>query len=621
MKRTPFNKSKIKCIVYHGTNIDNISSFTKNGDSYFYWFTPDKWYASSNATKRHTNNPTIYSAYINLTNPLNIGNIDKSIIAGRFDPYLMNFARTLGTTTDKLISFAKNPKFIYEITNTKGFADFISDMGYDGVIAEEGLSTSYGVLDDKQIKIIDKEEVKDDMRESIDMMRENALNEAKADIDAFKDKFGEDTYDNFIKAKDRLKNNNISVDITYHTKNTSPQEMDEIIQSVYNRDKDKQKLRKLQGKDKEIRGKYRDFGIHDGYHVFQPLDYISSMDLGVNTGWCTTGRYGHAGKPDFTPSENDAKSHFEDYTSKGVELLYFLNPKTMYGEYAMAIFPYVVDVQMYSKDKTRYVNTSNYIIYNSKDEEDFSNYEELENIAYECGFEDIWSEVDDMVDGILVTGPEGYRGVAYTDPNIEIAEVPYDVVFIESYAFSGRENLKKVILSDDDYLEKIEYSAFSLCPNLHEIVIPESVKEVEKYSLDRIENIAFMGDTEIETLAIDERVSTVYTDSEYVKEQCEDYEIECKPLSEWGNRQKFDESFNEFYSDTYQKAYNYVNSQLTKIIGEFRAGISSKDKTLLKLSDLVDYINDSTRQGDVETTEELVLMGLVKPYLNIIGKY
>ena len=110
------------------------------------------------------------------------------------------------------------------------------------------------------------------------------LLEAKVDIENFKNKFGEKVYNDFIKAKDRFKNNGISTDITYHTKNTSPEEMDELIQSLYQRDTDKQKLRQIQGKDKEIRGKYKYLGEKGGYKVYQPLDYIASMDLGVNTG-------------------------------------------------------------------------------------------------------------------------------------------------------------------------------------------------------------------------------------------------------------------------------------------------------------------------------------------------
>ena len=51
------------------------------------------------------------------------------------------------------------------------------------------------------------------------------LIESKQDKQNFIDKFGQDTYDLFIKSKDRLKNNRLSTDIVWHTKHTSPEEM------------------------------------------------------------------------------------------------------------------------------------------------------------------------------------------------------------------------------------------------------------------------------------------------------------------------------------------------------------------------------------------------------------
>ena len=48
----------------------------------------------------------------------------------------------------------------------------------------------------------------------------SVLNEAKADIDNFINKFGQDTYELFKKSTQRLKNKGISTDLTYHIKNT-----------------------------------------------------------------------------------------------------------------------------------------------------------------------------------------------------------------------------------------------------------------------------------------------------------------------------------------------------------------------------------------------------------------
>lgn len=131
---------------------------------------------------------------------------------------------------------------------------------------------------------------------------EAVINEAKVDIDNFVDKFGQDTYDLFLKSKDRLKNNKLSTDIVWHTKNTSPEEMKNMLTSLQRKTGNTDKSKTDFSKD-QIRGKYKYLGEEDGYKIYQPLDYLASMDLGVNTSWCTTGRYGHYGDPNFQPSE------------------------------------------------------------------------------------------------------------------------------------------------------------------------------------------------------------------------------------------------------------------------------------------------------------------------------
>lgn len=195
-----------------------------------------------------------------------------------------------------------------------------------------------------------------------------SLLEAKQDIQAFVDKFGQDTYDLFIKSKDRLKNNKISTDITWHTKNTSPEEMDNILSTLQQKMGNKD-MSKVDFSQKQIPGEYEYYGRMGDYDVYEPLDYISSMALGVNTGWCTTGRYGHYGDPNFKPSEGDAQRHFEDYTSKDIRLIYLLSPKTHYGEYAIAIFPYTLDVnrRLVNKDGIWYLNSTNFELFDARD--------------------------------------------------------------------------------------------------------------------------------------------------------------------------------------------------------------------------------------------------------------
>ena len=66
-------------------------------------------------------------------------------------------------------------------------------------------------------------------------MRIILIEERQADIDAFDQKFGEGSFAKFNKLKGRLKNNNISVDIVYHTKNTSIEDMTKLLSDTENR--------------------------------------------------------------------------------------------------------------------------------------------------------------------------------------------------------------------------------------------------------------------------------------------------------------------------------------------------------------------------------------------------
>ena len=186
----------------------------------------------------------------------------------------------------------------------------------------------------------------------------------------FKDKFGEQTFQNFEKAKQRLKNNNMSVDYGQYLK-MDKEDVDNLILSLYDDKKDAQRKRMIKGEDKEIRGKYNYLGEKGGYKIYQPLDVQASMDLGVNTGWCTTGRYGHYGHPEFTPSEEDAASHFNEYTKdNGIKLYYFLNPQTMYGEYAVAVYPKTLYPVIHINGI--YVNSTNFELFDAKDQLDYS---------------------------------------------------------------------------------------------------------------------------------------------------------------------------------------------------------------------------------------------------------
>ena len=205
-------------------------------------------------------------------------------------------------------------------------------------------------------------------------MKIQKLEESKQDIQNFIDKFGQDTYDLFIKSKDRLKNNKLSTDITWHTKNTTPEEMENMLATLQQKVGGNKDLSNTDFSKQQIPGKYNYLGRMGGYDVYEPLDYISSMALGVNTGWCTTGRYGHYGDPNFTPSEENARGHFNEYTGRGIRLIYLLNPKTHYGEIAIAVYPQTlyVEQRIHTKNKLILLEKTNFEIFNAQDYNDYS---------------------------------------------------------------------------------------------------------------------------------------------------------------------------------------------------------------------------------------------------------
>ena len=378
------------------------------------------------------------------------------------------------------------------------------------------------------------------------------LNESKQDINNFINKFGQANYDNFIKAKDRLKNKGYSTDITYYVKNVEKEDLENLILSLYDKEKDVQKKRILQGTDKEIRGKYNFLGTQNGFAVYEPLDYLSSMDLGVNTGWCTTGRYGHYGHPEFTPSEKEAKRHWDDYTSKDIRFFYFLNPDTMYGEYALALYPEVLEPERFINEDI-YLEKTNFEIYNAQDKLDYS---VVNKLPLNLIPENIVLDYSKAENGLVLS--EDRKSILKIDTNIKECVIPDSVTKIGDNAFANCILLTSIAIPNS--VKEIEDGAFIYCESLTSVTIPNSVKEIGNYafsyctslksitipnSVTSIGNSAFAYCTSLTSITIPNRVNyignwtfsgckllTVYTDNEYVKKYCEIRDIPCKSLRE-----------------------------------------------------------------------------------------
>ena len=75
------------------------------------------------------------------------------------------------------------------------------------------------------------------------MIIKKTLLEAKEDKQKFIDKFGEEEFNTFWNNKQKLKNMGISVDILYHVKNTSVDEMKDILTKVQETKSKNQKIK------------------------------------------------------------------------------------------------------------------------------------------------------------------------------------------------------------------------------------------------------------------------------------------------------------------------------------------------------------------------------------------
>ena len=300
------------------------------------------------------------------------------------------------------------------------------------------------------------------------VLREAVLKEAKEDIKKFVNKFGQEIYDWFIKSKDRLKNNKISTDILYHVKNTSVEDMQNILHNL--------QAKTDAGDLTKIQGKYNYLGEKDGYKVYQPLDVIASMNLGTGSGWCTTGRYGHYGDVNFKPSLKAAKEHWDNYTGRGIEFYYLLDAKTMLAKYAIALYPRVINVNKVVSDY--YIEKTNFEIYNAKDNLDYTAYSKLEDVLKLLHSEiiikaeridtDVTAEV---VDDVVISSNKYKSSITIT--------IPEGVTSIADSAFNSCIHLKNVNIPNG--VVSIGGGAFYRCYDLEHIKIPDSVTDIGDY--------------------------------------------------------------------------------------------------------------------------------------------
>lgn len=325
---------------------------------------------------------------------------------------------------------------------------------------------------------------------------ENNLIESREDQENFINKFGKEAFDFFQKYSQRLKNAKISTDIVWHTKNTSVDDMKSIISDLEKKivkDKDT-------GKTK-LNRKY--IGSGNGYEVWRPLDWETSMNMGDGTGWCITGRYQ---TDEVKPSQ--AKQYFNDYTERNIKFYFFM--KDGEAQYCIALYPRTAYYLDYME--------SNAEIWNQEDHNVTYNYKNID-LPYDLikGLEIYTVE---KVDGMEILGHKIIRG--YTEEELK---VPDGIEIIDDGAFEGNVDLEIVELPES--VKDIREEAFRDCYRLSYINIPSKVKRIRYKTFSHcgfntinipdnittIENSAFYNCYGLTTVVLGKGVKYIWSDA------------------------------------------------------------------------------------------------------------
>ena len=286
----------------------------------------------------------------------------------------------------------------------------------------------------------------------------SVLNESKADIDNFINKFGEDTYELFKKSTQRLKNKGISTDLNYHIKHTDKKDLYAILINLQNRAITKD------GSLTELAGDYEYLGEDKGYKVYKINDVVASINFGAGTGWCISGRYDHYGEKNYTPTREEAEKHWNSYTSRSIKFYFFIGK---YDKLALALYP-----QTFIVDKiigNTFVNKTNCEIYNEQDDLDYDSFSSLpiDLIDAKIIFKEIQAENGLYIkDNVLVK----------CDTWIKNAVIPDGITKIANYAFDSCDRLKTVTIPDS--VTSIGEWAFFDCDLLTNVTIPDSVTSI-----------------------------------------------------------------------------------------------------------------------------------------------
>lgn len=279
-------------------------------------------------------------------------------------------------------------------------------------------------------------------------MRFILVEERQADIDAFNAKFGDNAFSRFNKLKGRLKNNNISVDIVYHTKNTSVDNMNKLLSNAEQR-----VVTDTETGETKLNRKL--VASNEYYDVYDVLNWETSMNMGDGTGWCISGRYQTDGE--VKPSQ--AKQYFNEYKEeRGITNYLFFMPKRP-------------GVEKYCMCVTN--NPDHFQFWDSKDDEYSIGELPINDTFPTFEFKEVIVGHNTGVkirDGVLVRVEMDVKGKFV---------VPNTVFSIGERALWYQPNMTSVIIPDS--VTSIGDYAFYNCTNMTSITIPNSVTSIGQY--------------------------------------------------------------------------------------------------------------------------------------------
>ncbi len=332
----------------------------------------------------------------------------------------------------------------------------------------------------------------------------NKIYESKQDIENFINKFGQDTYDLFIKSKQRLKNKAISTDLVWHTKNTSKKDLDKILYNLENR------IITKADNITSVAGDYEYLGEDKGYKVYYIKDHIAAMNFGAGTGWCISGRYDHYNEPNYIPSESKAKEHFSEYTGKDIKFFFFIRKN---DKYALALYPETIWVNEVFGDL--WIKKTNFELWNEQDKLD---YKKVDYLPLHLIPDNFQLELYKVMNNLKIQNNE----IIGTEGTVQKVIIPDSVISIGDNAFAYCENLTNIELSNN--IRNIGKSAFSWCSKLTNITIPNSVTSIGAYAfsscksltnitlgknITNISSSAFSHCSSLENITIPESVTNI----------------------------------------------------------------------------------------------------------------